>query len=153
MPNDKKIQLKIATPERVIFQEEADQITLPTQEGEITILPNHRALITNLSPGIIELRTDGDSLEMAVSGGFLEIHNNKLTVLADTAERAEEIDIERAEQAKQRAEERKQRIRREYDEEQYASVISQIEKNLVRLKLGKRYQKRSRARFQTNGHA
>lgn len=152
MPNDKKIQLKIATPERIIFQEEADQITLPTQEGEITILPNHRALITNLSPGIIELRVDSESLELAVSGGFLEIHDNQLTVLADTAERAEEIDIERAEQAKQRAEERKQQVRRGYDEEQYASVISRIEKNLVRLKLGKRYQKRSRTGFQTDRH-
>lgn len=152
MNNEKRIQLKIATPERIIFQEEAEQVTLPTQEGEITILPDHIPLIANLVPGIIDVKTGGEFLEMAVSGGFMEIHSNELTILADTAERAEEIDLERAEKARQMAESRKQQVRRGMDEEQYASVISRIEKQLVRIKLGKRYQKRGRAQMNINNH-
>jgi len=147
MSNNKKIQFKIATPERIIFQEEAEQLTIPTQKGEITILPNHIPLISNLAPGIIDIKAEGELLEVAISGGFMEIHSNELIILADTAERAEEIDIERAEKAKQMAESRKQQIQRGFDESQYATVISQIEKQFARLKLGKRYQKRARSRI------
>lgn len=152
MDNSRKIQLKVTTPERIVFQEEAEQITLPTQEGEITLLPNHIPLIANLVPGIIEIKSNENTTEMAVSGGFMEIHNNELTILADTAERAEEIDLERAEKARQLAEERKQKIHKGLDEEQYASVISGIEKQLARLKLGKRYQKRGKTGMSISNH-
>jgi F-type H+-transporting ATPase subunit epsilon len=143
-----KIKLKITTPERVVLEEEVDQVTLTTQEGEITVLPDHIPLIVNLVPGIVEAKKNGEDISMAISGGFLELHDNQLTVLADTAERAEEIDLERAERARREAEERKQKHRRDTDEAQYAAVVAQIEKQLARIKVAKRYQRKSARRMQ-----
>lgn len=146
-----KITLKIATPERVVLEDEVDQITLPTQTGEITVLPNHIPLITNLVPGIMEAKKNGEEISMAVSGGFMELHNNELTVLADTAERAEEIDLEEAEEARKRAEDLKATTSRNQDEGQYAAVISQIENQLVRIKVAKRFRARGKTTLSTNG--
>lgn len=142
-----KIKFKITTPERIVMEDEMDQITLPTQTGEITVLPNHIPLITTLKPGIIEAKKNGDEISMAVSGGFMELHDNQLTVLADTAERAEEIDLEEAEEARKRAERMKQEHSKTMDEGQYATVISQIENQLVRIKLAKRYRSRGRSQM------
>ena len=135
----KTIKLKIVTPERIVLEGEAQQVTLPTQMGEITILPDHVPLISNIKTGIIEAHQNGDVVPMAVSGGFLEFHGNELTILADTAERAEEINLERAEQARKRAEQLKQEQQKSFGESQYASVISQIEKQLARIKVVKKY--------------
>jgi F-type H+-transporting ATPase subunit epsilon len=139
MTSSKKIKLKIATPERVVLENLVDQVTIPTENGEITVLPGHISLITSLIPGTVETKTDGNEVLMAVSGGFLEFHENQMTVLADTAERAEEIDLERAEQARRRAEELKTEKRKSLDEEQFAAVVSQIEKQMARVRLAKKY--------------
>ena len=98
-----KIQFKIATPERVVYEAEIDQITLPTKLGEITILPNHIPLVSSLASGEVLIKQGKEEVPLAVSGGFVELSNNKLVILADTAERVEEIDTERAEQARDRA--------------------------------------------------
>ncbi|MEK7511991.1 MAG: ATP synthase F1 subunit epsilon, partial [Patescibacteria group bacterium] len=98
-----KINFKIATPERVVFKDEVDSITLPTQSGEITILPNHLPLISVLKPGDIVIKKGNDAFDIAVSGGFIEVLSTKVVVLADTAERSEEIDVARAEAAVKRA--------------------------------------------------
>ena len=134
-----KINLTISTPERVVLQDEVDQLTVPTQMGEITILPDHRPLLVNLAPGVMLAKTNGDEIEMAISGGFLELHSNKLTVLADTAERAEEIDLERAEEARRRAEKLRQERARSVDEFQYAEAASILEKQVARVKLARKY--------------
>ncbi len=149
-----KIKLKIATTERVVLEGEIDQITLPTQSGEITILPNHVPLISPIRPGVIEAKQNGEIIPMAISGGFLELHDNELTILADTAERAEEIDLERAEKSRAEAERRKKEKRKVLDEEQYASVISQIEKHLARIKVAKKYSPRTKKgiSFNSNHH-
>lgn len=138
-----KIKLKIATPERIVLEGEMEQISIPTQLGEITILPDHVPLISNIKPGIVEARQDGKAVPMAISGGFVEFHDNELVILADTAERAEEIDVERAEQARKRAEQLKQDQRKSLDETQFASVISNIEKQLARIKVAKKYAPKS----------
>jgi F-type H+-transporting ATPase subunit epsilon len=143
----KKIFLKITTPEKVVLEEEIEQITIPSQEGVITILPNHIPLITNLVSGTASVVNKGELSEMAISGGFLEFHNNELTVLADTAERADEIDLERAEEARRKAIEQKQDRRRFLDETQFVTVLSKIEKESARVKLAKRYQRRSKRRI------
>ena len=115
------IHFKIVTPERVVLEKTITQATIPTVEGEITILPNHRSYIGLLKPGEIVVKCieekDEDSKKrekkkeqdcaLAVSGGFIEFVDNKLTILADTAERAEELDLARAEEARKRAEELK----------------------------------------------
>jgi len=140
----KKIRLKIATPEKVILDDEVDQVTLPTKDGEITVLPGHVALLSVIIPGVVEAKLGTDISTMAISGGFLEFHDNEMVVLADTAERAEEIDLERAEEARKRAEQLKQDSRKSLDEEQFAQVISIVEKQLARIKAVKRYSPHSK---------
>jgi F-type H+-transporting ATPase subunit epsilon len=99
------IKLDIVTVERVVFSDDVDIIIAPGQEGEMGILPQHAPLMTTLLPGELLARKSGEEFCMAISGGFLEVRPDRVIVLADSAERAEEIDIERAEAAKKRAQE------------------------------------------------
>lgn len=101
-----KIKFEIATAERVIYSDDVDIVIAPGIEGQMAILPSHAPLLTMLQPGELVVRKEGEETAIFVSGGFLEVMQNRVTVLADTAERAEEIDVERAEEAKRRAEER-----------------------------------------------
>jgi len=140
----KSIKLKITTPERVVLEKEFQSISLPTEKGEITVLPDHISLLTSLVPGEVQAKDKGGEVLMAVSGGFVEFHDNEMNILADTAERAEEIDLERAEQARKRAEEAKQEASKNLDETQYATVLSRIEKNMVRIKVARRHHGRTR---------
>src|SRR4051812_36398896 len=98
------IHFKIVTPERVLLETEADSVSLPTPLGEITVLPHHIPLVSNLEAGELRYKK-GDHLEhFAISGGFVEVKsNNELVVLADTAEFGHEIDVERASQAREKA--------------------------------------------------
>jgi len=141
MSKEKKvIKLKIATQEKLVSEKEIEQITIPTESGVITVLPNHIPLISTLRSGILEVIYDGGKTsEMVVSGGFLELHDNELTILADMAERAEEIDLKKAEEARKKAIEAKQEERKHLDEEQFATVISQIERETARVRLAKKY--------------
>ncbi len=100
------MRLEIVTAERLLYSEDVDMLVAPGVDGQLGILPNHAPLLTTLQPGEIRVDKDGDESYMAVSGGFLEVIANKVTILADTAERAEEIDVERAEEAVRRAQER-----------------------------------------------
>lgn len=100
------MRLEIATAERVVYSEDVEILVAPGMDGQLGILPNHAPLLTALQPGEIRVVREGEEAYMAVSGGFLEVMANRVTILADTAERAEEIDIERAEEAMQRAQER-----------------------------------------------
>lgn len=101
-----KIRFEIATAERVIYSDDVDIVIAPGIEGQMAILPSHAPLLTMLQSGELVVRKEGEETAIFVSGGFLEVMQNRVTVLADTAERAEEIDVERAEEAKRRAEER-----------------------------------------------
>ncbi len=99
------MQLEIITAERVVYSDEVNAVVAPGIEGELGILPHHAALMTMLKPGELLVRKDSDESYLAVSGGFMEVLDNKVIILADAAERAEEIDAERAEAARHRAEE------------------------------------------------
>ena len=100
------MKLEIITAERVVYSDDVDVVVAPGIEGELGILPHHASLMTSLQPGEIQVRKDGENVFLAVSGGFLEIMANKVTILADTAERSEEIDEARVQEAMKRAEER-----------------------------------------------
>lgn len=131
-----KINLKIATPERVVYRNDVDSITLPTREGEITVLPGHIPLISVLKPGEIKIKNGKDEESLAVSGGFIEVLTTKVVILADTAEHSEEIDVKRAEEAMKRAQELKET--RNVDAREFAMLAARIEKELARVKVGRK---------------
>ena len=100
------MKLEIVTAERLVYEDQVNAVVAPGVEGQLGILPHHAALLTTLQPGELTIRKDGEEdVYMAVSGGFLEVMNNRVVVLADTAERADEIDEQRAEEAMRRAQE------------------------------------------------
>lgn len=137
----KTIKFEIVTPERVVLKEEITQVSAPTKQGEITVLPNHIPLVASLMPGLIEVvKRSGERDVMSVSGGFIEVLKDKVVILADTAERAEEIDIDRAEEAHKRAEKTKKDIRH-FDQEQFAGISAKIAKELARARAAKRWRK------------
>lgn len=98
------IKLEIVTPEKRVFDETVDAVTVPTAKGEIGILPNHAPLISSLKSGILTYTNKGASEKMVVSGGFVEVSPNKVSVLADVAEKADEVDIESAKSEREQAE-------------------------------------------------
>lgn len=135
------IKFEIVTPERMVLEEEITQVTVPTKDGEITILAQHVPLISSLKPGVLDVRrADGESEFISISGGFIEVLKNKIVVLADTAERAHEIDLDRAEEAHRRAEDLMKR-EKHLDRTQFAAVSALIEKELARTKAAKRWRK------------
>lgn len=134
------IKFKIITPEKTVFEDSVDQATLPVMEGEVTILPNHRSYIAALQAGELMVKKDGQEIHLAVAGGFLEFAKNNLVVLADRAERAEDIDLQRAEEARKKAEElQKEKIT---DSEEYARVAALVEKEMARIKVAKKHRTR-----------
>ncbi len=98
--SNNELQLKIVTPEKTVYSGEVDQFTLTTSSGEITVLPNHVPLISHLKTGHVIVRKDGKDSYFAIDGGILEVrHNNFVVILSDNSENANEIDLERAEEA------------------------------------------------------
>jgi len=100
------IKLDIVTAERAVYAEDVDMIIAPGVEGQLGILPHHAPLMTTLQAGELRVKKGGEEVSLAISGGFLEVRPDRVVVLADAAERTEEIDIARAEEAKRRAQER-----------------------------------------------
>lgn len=132
--SQKTIKFEIVTPERVVLKQEILQITVPTTSGEITILPDHIPLVSVLQPGVIEVkRTDNIVEIMSVSGGFIEVMKDKIVILADTAERAEELDETRIKEAQARAEELKKTAKNR-DDVEFTEVAARLEKELARLR-------------------
>ncbi|MGB8707746.1 MAG: F0F1 ATP synthase subunit epsilon [Dehalococcoidia bacterium] len=134
------LRLEIITAERQVFADDVNVVVAPGIEGELGILPHHAPLITMLTPGELLIRKDGEETYMSVSGGFLEVRPDKILILADACERAEEIDIERAEAAKRRAEER---LKTRIPELDVAQVQAALLRSLVRLRVAERRRRKS----------
>jgi F-type H+-transporting ATPase subunit epsilon len=100
------LKIDVVTAERVVYSAEVDVVIAPGMEGQLGILPHHAPLMTTLQSGELVIRRGGEEESLAISGGFLEVRPDHVIVLADQAERAEEIDVARAEAARKRAEER-----------------------------------------------
>jgi F-type H+-transporting ATPase subunit epsilon len=100
------IRLDIVTAEQAVYSEEVEMVIAPGVEGQLGILPHHIPLMTTLQAGELRIKKGGEEISLAISGGFLEVRPDRVVVLADAAERAEEIDVARAEAAKRRAQER-----------------------------------------------
>jgi len=138
---EKIIHFEIVTPERVVLREEITQITLPTRAGEITVLPNHIPLVSSLLPGVVQIKKkNGEEEIISISGGFLEVLKDKVVILADTAERAEEIDMSRVEEAHRRSAELKEKARHGENVD-FVEVNAAIERELARTKAVKRWRK------------
>jgi len=134
-----KVTFEIVTAERIVYTDDVDVVAAPGIEGQLGILPQHAPLMTMLQPGELMVRKDGEEQSIFVSGGYLEVQGNKVTVLADTAERAEEIDTERAEEARRRAE---QRMALPPDQVDHARAQAALLRSLVRLKVAQKGRKR-----------
>jgi len=139
--SDNKIKFEITTPERTVYSGEIDKAIIPTKKGQITVLPGHIPLVASLVPGELRVVKDGEEIFMAVSGGFVEVLARKVVILADSAEHADEIDIEKAEEARKRA----QKILEDkhFDAENFAALSAKIEKEMARTKVArkKKYRK------------
>jgi F-type H+-transporting ATPase subunit epsilon len=134
-----KLKFEIVTAERMVYSDDVDIVIAPGIEGQLGILPGHAPLLTMLQPGELVVRREGEETAMFVSGGFLEVMQNRVTVLADIAERAEEIDISRAEEAKNRAEER---LREHTPEMDLARAEAALRRSMMRLKIAEHRRKK-----------
>ncbi|OGY49035.1 MAG: ATP synthase F1 subunit epsilon [Candidatus Buchananbacteria bacterium RIFCSPHIGHO2_01_FULL_46_12] len=129
-----KIKFKIVTPEKVVYENEIDQITLPTQSGEITVLPHHIPLLSALKAGELVVKTGNREISLVIAGGFAEIRKNEVIVLTENAERAEEIDEPRAEEARKRAQNLLAQAKNK-EAVDYTGLAAKMEKELARLKV------------------
>lgn len=133
------IHFKIATPEKVVYENSVFQVSIPTTTGEITILPNHSPLVSIIQSGELKAIDNNGEQLLAVAGGFLEVRaNNEVIILADQAERAEHIDLERAEAARRRAEEQMQAVKGQEDID-YAKLQAIIDREMNRVRVAKKY--------------
>ena len=128
-----RIQLEVITPERSVLRETVDSVTVPGLNGELGILPGHTPLISHLRTGILSYTDGGTTERLHVSGGFVEVNNDRVTVLADIAERSTEIDVERARRARERAE--RALSSSSTAETEMESAQSDLERATVRLQL------------------
>ncbi|MDA1279863.1 MAG: F0F1 ATP synthase subunit epsilon [Chloroflexi bacterium] len=138
-----KLQLAVVTAEGESFSGEVDSVVAPGEVGEFTVLPSHARLISTLVPGELRYDQGGDSVSLAVTGGFLEVSNNQVTVLADAAERDDAIDLERAEAALARAMER---VASESSSADLESAMASMRRARVRVNIGRRRRERSGGR-------
>lgn len=136
------ILCEIVTQERLVFSGEVDAVNLPGSEGRLGILPNHSPLLTTLAYGEVIVRKAGEEQYFAVGGGFAEVQPAKVIVLADSAERADEIDVRRAVEARQRAEKMMAEGVPE-DPERYAQIRASLERAQVRVNVAQRRRRTS----------
>lgn len=105
-----RIQLEVVTPDRQVVHESVDSVSIPGKEGYLGVLPGHAPLLSEIQSGQLQYQREGGRHYLALSGGFAEVLPDSVIILAQTAERAEEIDVPRAERAQQRAQERLERL-------------------------------------------
>ena len=134
------LRLDIVTAEREVLREDGlDMVVAPGAQGQLGILPQHAPLMTMLEPGELRARRGNDEIVLALSGGFLEVRDDVVTILADTAEQAEEIDVERAQAARARAEEM---LRDRPPDVDLAVVQATLRRSMVRLRIAERRRRR-----------
>lgn len=128
-----KLQLEVVTPERRVLSEPVDMVTVPGLGGELGILPGHTSLISQLQTGVLSYVQNGTTFQLHVSGGFVEVRDDQVAVLAEVAERPEEIDAARARLAREHVE--KQLNAWSGTEEDFEVARARLERSLVRIQL------------------
>ena len=128
-----QLQLEVVTPERRVLAESVNSVTVPGRGGEMQILPGHAALISELQTGVLSYNEDGTTFQLHVSGGFVEVNNDQVAVLAEVAERPEEIDTARARLTREHTE--KELSSWSGTEEDFEKARAKLERSMVRLQL------------------
>ena len=128
------IRLELVTPERLLLSEEVDEVILPGYEGEFGVLPVHTQYLAILNIGVLRYRKGSETRRIALGGGYAEVTPERVVVMADTAERAEEIDVERARRARERAEAALKEL--SLDDETYAKAYAALQRAMVRMAAG-----------------
>jgi len=134
------LHLQIITPEKSVFDDEVDQVTLPTTTGQITVLPHHTDLVTQIKPGEMIFRKHNKETIMASGYGFAQITKDSVKVLVDLAAPGEEIEEKKIEEAKKKAEEALKQ-KHLLSEEEYATAAANLQKALVQLKIKRRHRR------------
>ncbi len=132
-----KLYLELITPERTLVSQEVDSVVATGTEGEFGVLPGHIAFLTNIVPGELRYEADGKKEIMAVTTGFAEVSNNRVSILVDAAERAQEIDVERAKRAIERAKERLSKGRSAPDVD-YTRAEAALRRAIARIKVAEK---------------
>ena len=130
-----KLNLEVVTPTKLVVSEQVDLCTVPGTEGVFGVMANHAPILATIAIGEMHYEIDGKQEKMAVSGGFVEVSNNRMTVLAEAAERMEEIDVDRALSAKERAERRLQEAESGREDIDIARAKAAYARALARLKV------------------
>ncbi len=133
-----KINLEVVTPKGAIVSEEVDIVTAPGFAGEFGVLANHAPFLSTIKVGTLHYKKDGNDKELMISGGFCEVSNNKITFLVESAERGHEIDVDRALQAKERAEKRLLQTREQLAKIDRTRAEAALQRALARLKIAQR---------------
>ena len=128
----KKISLNIVTPERIVYEDKVDSVSVMTEMGEVTILPEHVSLVANLRAGELRLKKGEETQLLVASTGFIQVRpDNQVVILADTAERADELELEKIEEARERARKILEE-KRDLDEVAFADASAMMERELAR---------------------
>ena len=136
------IKLDIVTAEKEVYSEEVDMVIAPGVEGQLGILPHHTPLMTILQPGELRIKKGGEEVSLVISGGFLEVRPDRVIVLADAAEKVEEIDIARAGEARRRARERLTEKPKGFDASRTEAALR---RSLARLKVAETARRRKKS--------
>ena len=126
-----KLILTVVTPEKELVSEEVDQVNAPGSEGDFGVLYDHAPILTNLRSGQLSYENDGESTALVISGGYLEVTDNRVTILAETGEFLHEIDRERAERARSQAEEKLSNP--DLSEEEFSETQKKLFRAIARL--------------------
>ncbi|MEX2237313.1 MAG: F0F1 ATP synthase subunit epsilon [Dehalococcoidia bacterium] len=141
MATTPKLKVEILTAEKLVYQAEGvDEVIVPGADGELAILPRHAALITLLGSGELRVLRGGEEESLALAGGFMEVRDNEVTILSDIADRAEEIDVDKAREARDRAQVELEQA----SEENYAAVQAALSSALLRLRVAEKRRRRYR---------
>jgi F-type H+-transporting ATPase subunit epsilon len=133
-----KIKLEVVTPKGPIVSEEVDIVTAPGFAGEFGVLANHAPFLSTIKIGTLHYKKEGTEQELMISGGFCEVSNNKITFLVESAERGHEIDVDRALQAKERAEKRLAEATAKKEKINRTRAEAALQRALARLKIAQR---------------
>ncbi len=130
------LQLQILHPEKEIFNDNVEEVILPTTDGVIGVLPHHAPIVCQIAPGAVLIKKGGNTTPLAVYGGFVTVQNNMVSVLADYAARVEDLELAKVEEAKERAE---KLMQEKLTNEEYILASAELQKAIMQIRVIRKY--------------